>query len=577
MTRENPVSTCPRNVATGLLRLLALIVLTHALVAPQSGLAQTGDGDASTFRPHLLLIAQDPAKREVGELHDLLELRFGAEVSATAMNDYAPRIDEMTHDGFVYFADDYFAQPGPGLLEDLALTEKPVIWFGYHAWMLPEAAMRRKGLAFFDYHGREFTHADRGRTVPIAEGDTSLVLAEPPARVLYWLHTQDGTRAIPGAVVSGEFAFVSHIPVFFDDQPAYPGLRAAISAALSRLGPPAPRAPGRDERLAAARRDSFRAGMHLPFHFWDGEGASGSYASDAMHDHLLRIRKTGADWVTIQRTVFQDATRADAVYEAPSKTAEYDAIANIVADAHAIRLHVRLSLVLNLNEELRKEGEWRGMIQPRDRAAWWESYRATVLASARFAESAGIESLNIGNELNLVQRHTDEWRRLVADIRGQAGYRGLVGYQVNYDALEGLEWADALDYLAIAAYWPLAEGRDPDYAELQASWRRVDRDLDALRARHPGLEIEFGEIGYASQPYAAKFPFSWKPHLGRQQHFGEQLNAYLSLEDFLRARTDIAGAGIYASTIEDMDPDSIGYSPFGKPAEEVVRRIMALR
>jgi hypothetical protein len=182
----------------------------------------------------------------------------------------------------------------------------------------------------------------------------------------------------------------------------------------------------------------------------------------------------------------------------------------------------------------------------------------------------------LGTEFTSMQGDTEEWRELIAALRTDAGYRGLIGYGVNYNSTR-VDWLDALDFFGISAYWPLSDRRDPDLATLMRSWSSIDAMLRRWKASHPNVALELGEIGYVSQPYASVLPFSWKAHRGAQQSLIEQLRCYESLRAFLSTATYIAGVHFFASTAEDTDPASRGYTPFGKPAEAVMKRILRMR
>ena len=95
--------------------------------------------------------------------------------------------------------------------------------------------------------------------------------------------------------------------------------------------------------------------------------------------------------------------------------------------------------------------------------------------------------------------------------------------------------------------------------------------------KHPSLRVEFTEVGYSSQLYSSVYPFSWKSSKAETQSLTEQLQSYRSLHQFLKREPKIKGVHIFASTEEDDDPASIGYTPFGKPAEKVVKQIMQIR
>jgi len=527
--------------------------------------------------PQVLVIAPDKSSAHAKALLRVIEAELAVQGTLAEMSDYHPLIDELYYDGFVYLGEDYFVPPSEPFLADMSRTRKPLLWIGYHAWLLPAGVRERTGLTVQDLHPDAYDTINYHGLAPVGGGDTSVATADHPARVFYWLYNADRTAAIPGAVLGDNLGYVSYLPVLDPEHPGYPAFRAVLAETMSPL--PASRAlpPQPEARLAAAKADTFRSAIHLPFVFaGDGEETI-PYASDDYHRRLFNIKQSGADWVALSQTYFQHGISASDLQAHEVGTASFAALEHIADDAHRLGLFVQLSVIVNLDEETRKPNEWRGFIRPSDRQEWWRSYRKIVLDAARFADRAGIEALVIGAELNRMQGDAAQWRALAADVREQAQYAGLVGYQVNFDAFDNLTWADALDFLSIAAYWPLATTRDPSLTELLASWEKIGAGLTEWARDYPAVALEFGEIGYASQPYAAVFPFSWKPNRSRNLSHQEQLNLYLALEAFLKTRPDITGLGVFASTRYDRVPGDIGYSPFGKPAEAVVNRLMSLR
>lgn len=554
---------------------MVFAVFTSAVWAQQTGNSHNAASGETPAR--LLVIASDASDPLTGSLVKYLENTYPVSVTAIEKAEYRSLIDERLYDGFVYFGQAYYQVPPPGFMIDMARTSKPVLWLNYHAWHLEPASMERLGLRFFDRHDTSFTKVYLDGILPLTRTDTSLVRVRPPARVLYRLFNDDLSASVPGAAVSGNLTYVSYLPTFAPLEPDLAAFRIATDAAFSQLKArvPAPLAPA--ERLAAAWADVFRDGVHLPYDYDPALTDIIGYDDDSFHERLLRIKDAGAEWVTISRTYFQDGVKGTNIAPHAVGTASYSALRHLAQDAHDIGLHVRLSIIVNLAEESRRPNDWRGFIRPTDAEEWWRTYRKIVLRAAEFAQSAGIESLNIGAELNAMQAYEDQWRALVADVRGLAGFAGLVGYQVNYNGLYNMTWGDALDYLSVAAYWPLADTRDPDLEELIASWKAVGEDLADWSNAHPGVNIEFGEVGYVSQPYTAEFPFSWKPNRAGQLNLNEQLNGYLALLDFLKKTPAITGVGLFASTRYDLIPDDTGYTPFGKPAEDVAGSLLNLR
>ncbi len=338
---------------------------------------------------------------------------------------------------------------------------------------------------------------------------------------------------------------------------------------------PAPAAPDYAARVAEARAAAFTSAVHLPVYVAETRGNLIGYDGDPMHDNLARIRDAGADWVVIQRIHYQHGVGANEIFADPIRTVTDASLADIVSDAHKLGLKVRMVPVVNLTEESARPGDWRGFIRSETPDLWWARYREIILHDAAFARDHGIEALDIGAELSAQLPESERWISLASAVRNDTGFTGLVGYQVNFDAVARIDWTDALDYLAIAAYWPLSETPDPDPDDLVDAWEEIWSEIGPWVRARPNLRVEFGEIGYAAQPYASVFPFSWKPDRQQRLDVQEQLSCYIALERFLSAHPEIRGVSIFASTNEDSQPEAIGYSPFAKPAAEVVRRILS--
>lgn len=523
----------------------------------------------------VLVVAPEASRVIARELAGLLTDHFAWQVSVLASHEYVPGVDERAHDGFVYLGAHFGSPPPAGLLADMARTTKPVLWIGYHAWLLDAAFLRGRGLRIEDRHSNRYVSVVLRSVEPLPATDTTWVEA-PDEAVISWLYDASRLHALPGAVRVGNFGFVSYFPSLDAKRADFPAFRAALQAVFGPRLRRSARAPF-TQRVEAARADRFRTGIHLPIYVAGTTGQAVGYDSERLHAKLARIRETGAEWVTVAQIHFQDGIAGTEIRADPVLTAGWPSLANIVRDAQAIGLLVRLSIVVNLAEGTERGDEWRGMIRPANAERWWAAYRKLVLQAAAFAREHEVESLTIGAELNTMQTQTARWRDLARAVRDEAGYRGLVGYQVNFNALDTVAWADAIDYLAIAAYWPLAGNRDAPLSELSASWARIAPQLAAAQRRHPRLSIEFGEIGYVSQPYAAVLPYSWKPDRRHTRSVQEQLRCYQALERFLASHPVVAGVHFFASTIEDFDPRSIGYTPFGKPAAEVMTRILRSR
>jgi hypothetical protein len=523
---------------------------------------------SSSQNNRLLIVAPATSLAQAHLLSKAIATDYAFDIRIIDGAKYAPLIDEIAHDAFVYFGPDLDVPPTQEFLDDIARTNKPVLWIQQHIWLLDEELLQRRGLNVLKSQNTQ------------AEATNSIwVEAKSPARILNWLFDKKGRAVQPTTVVAGNLTYLS-----FNPQRDRAGTAAAplLSTALrATFGDPANILPmlelGFEDRVRKARDDDFAGGVHLPIYISETSERFVGYDSDRLHENLLRIKNAGAEWVTIQRVYYQEGINASQIAEDPARTATLASLKNIVADAHKIGLMVRLIPVVNLTEASRKPDQWRGLIQPSNPDQWWMQYRAILLEAAAFARENEVESLTIGAELVALLGEDDRWLSLVADVRHEAKYRGLLSYQINFSALQQIGWAHALDYLSVAAYWPLAEDRDAHLETLMETWREIGAELADWRSRNPSTKLEFGEIGYVSQAYTSVFPFSWKPHKDQKRYLSEQFTSYLALEKFLEEHSEIAGVSFFASTREDTNPESIGYTPFGKPASEVMERILKSR
>ncbi len=103
-------------------------------------------------------------------------------------------------------------------------------------------------------------------------------------------------------------------------------------------------------------------------------------------------------------------------------------------------------------------------------------------------------------------RYEAFWRKLVAQVRGR--YSGLVSYGANFDQFAEVGFWDALDFVAVNAYFPLsvygleAEGR---VARMDSAWRRIAAELAEAGNARPVVLIELGwtrRLGSTVRPYS---------------------------------------------------------------------------
>jgi hypothetical protein len=546
--------------------LLLTWLVTFALASPL-----LAADEPATIQKRLLVITAPGQNSD--KLVDILKRLVTPQVDVTDSASYAPLIDLHSYDGFVYVGEEYYKPPKAALIKDLTNSQKPIVWMNYHGWLLGNDFFQRKGLTIKAEHDDKYKTLITDKPIKLTRTDSTR-LDTSGDKVLYWFY-RPGKGLVPAAARSGNFTYVAYNPGTNPATADYAPFRKLLISSFSHVkGKARPVWKNFEQRIADIRRDRFRTGVHMPVYVAKTTDSVNGYDSDYWHANLLRIKNTGAEWVSIVAIHYQEYVDSSTIQADPDKTPTFDALKGIIADAHKLGLYVRLHFVVNIAKP--KKDEWRGFIKPKNRKQWWQSYNALALKFARFCRENEVESLVIGAELNRMQTDTRRWRALIKDIRTKMNYGGLLGYQVNFNAMR-LKWAKHLDYVTVAAYWPISKSRDTRMTTIKRAWDKVEKRIRNWKRQHPGVPIEFGEAGYVAQRYAGVFPFSWKPDKQGRQNVQEQLQLYRGLHYFHSKYKSVTGVHFFASTNEDTDPNSIGYTPFGKPAENVMKKIIGLR
>ena len=209
--------------------------------------------------------------------------------------------------------------------------------------------------------------------------------------------------------------------------------------------------------------------------------------------------------------------------------------------------------------------------------AWFASYRAFALHYAALAERTGADLYCVGAELRRATAgHEAEWRSLIADVR--AVYRGPVTYAANwYEEAEAIAFWDALDYIGVQAYYPLAETALPDRDALARGWAKPVSVLERLHARWK-CPVIFTEVGWKSTEDGAVRPWEWpesRSQLLARISTRAQADAYEAFFREVWPKPWFAGAYFwkwYGRHGRAGGPDDTDFTPQNKPAEAVMAR-----
>ena len=142
-------------------------------------------------------------------------------------------------------------------------------------------------------------------------------------------------------------------------------------------------------------------------------------------------------------------------------------------------------------------GRWRGEIDVGDSAAWrrwFESYRRWILGYADMAQTEGADILVVGVELRSTEsRLAARWRELIDEARER--FNGKLTYSANWDDVANVSWWDALDYIGVQFYPPLATTERVDLEQVRDNVAARLDDLAPIANRH-ARPVLLTEVGY---------------------------------------------------------------------------------
>jgi hypothetical protein len=301
----------------------------------------------------------------------------------------------------------------------------------------------------------------------------------------------------------------------------------------------APR-PVEKQRAEKQRGMSFASGPSI------GERNYGTVSSAAA---LRRLEEMGVNWISIMPFGW---TRENELRWSGTRSWENDdALRGVTKQAHELGIKVLLKPHLWGN----------GTPAMADYARFIEHY-------ATLAQEMNVDAFSIGNEQKRTSRQFEsEWRDVIARVR--AIYKGPITYGANWDEIHDVPFWDALDWIGVSAYFPLADARSPSREELTRGWQPIVAQLAALSAKH-GKPIVFTEIGYRSADGAAWR--QWEIPRDAPVNTDAQRLAYEVFFDVVWPQPWLAGAYPWKWFSYPNHGRANDYEFEGKPAEEVIQQ-----
>lgn len=287
--------------------------------------------------------------------------------------------------------------------------------------------------------------------------------------------------------------------------------------------------------------------------------------------HLEPLRDLGADWISQTPFGWSRSVHEPEVHLATGGRVLWgESDSGLVRTARWARARGIRTL---LKPHLWVHHGWVGdldMASEADWQRWFASYERFILHYARLAEREGMEVLAVGTELVRSSQRTADWRRIIARVRGV--YHGPLTYCANWhDEAERIEFWDALDFVGVQAYYPLADSTGaPDLDAIRCAWGPVAERLAAL-ARRTGKRVVFTEVGYKSAAGSLHQPWSWSST--GAQDLDLQHDAYRALFETFWSEPWFGGTFVWKwhpGLLEGWGRAGRDFTPQGKPALAVL-------
>jgi hypothetical protein len=190
-----------------------------------------------------------------------------------------------------------------------------------------------------------------------------------------------------------------------------------------------------------------------------------NYTDDLASLSMKKLSDTGANWVAVVVTEYQDKTNSSQIYPLYTnfkhndyftfKTETIEGLIKIIVYAKNLGLKVMLKPHIDLAGEP-DATIWRGDIgknmTEKDVSDWFISYEKYIIKYALLAEELKVEMFSVSCELIVMSQYDSYWRNIVSKIR--AVYKGILTDSANHDGEEYWKtWWDVLDYIGVDAYY----------------------------------------------------------------------------------------------------------------------------
>lgn len=328
------------------------------------------------------------------------------------------------------------------------------------------------------------------------------------------------------------------------------------------------------------------------FAFADWEGGDrprperfGPLYGPAQTDGALKnLAATGTNWILLVVQVRQETISSTKITRNEICTASDAALEHVIDLAHSLGMRVLFGAYMRvanpspgqtpdyIGSAFTTEAQWQ---------EWFASYRNMIDHYAAFAQEAGADMFEIGHEQGATVHRESDWRRIAQEVRQV--YKGPIIYSalpVENPALSEelrINWWDAVDYIGVEGYFPLTKTNSPTVEELKSAWTGkgyVSR-LAELSQKYQ-KPIIISEMGYASADGANINPVNYLKLRQAPLDLQEQADCYQAALEVLWGKPWLKGIFWWQWLANPLiwpgGPNDNSYFPYGKPAEEVLKK-----
>lgn len=318
------------------------------------------------------------------------------------------------------------------------------------------------------------------------------------------------------------------------------------------------------EAQPSAHRPVFQKGMTFTHGYGQGDDLMSRESSMSMQ-YLKRIN---VEWIALNPFAYQQTVQ-DPLLLFGEDPPDHD-LRHGIREARRLGFKVMLKPHVWVREQSTRE--WRGTIGQDSEEGWrqwWEHYESFILHYAQLAAQEEVEIFCIGVELSRAARERPkDWRRLIARVR--KAYPGPLTYAANWwEEYDLLEFWRALDYIGINAFFPLSKVPNPTLEKLRAGAVRVADEIERFH-RFTGRPVLLTEVGFRSVRGASRRPWEW---MQGESHpsMEEQARCYQVVLEAFWQRPWFHGMYWWKWHADHQSGHEVGYTPWGKPAEKVLR------